>query len=78
MPPDVADVAEIAEQLADDRFRLPAVRALEVAVLDDRHRRVDRPANVVALRVHVDVEVDERLRGPEQGPDPQVRGATAP
>ncbi len=71
VPPDVADVAELAEELADDRFGLPAVGALEVAVLDDRDRRVDRPANVVALGVDVDVEVDERLRGSEQGADPQ-------
>ena len=42
VPPDVADVAEVAEELADDRLGLPAVRALEVAVLDERDRRVDR------------------------------------
>ena len=61
VPPDVADVAEVAQQLADDRLGLPAVGAFEVAVLDDGHRRVDRPADVVALRIDVDVEVDERL-----------------
>ena len=51
VPPHVADVAEVAEQLADDRFRLPAVRTLEVAVLDKRDRRLERPANVVPLRI---------------------------
>ena len=51
VPPDVSDIAEVGQQLPDDRLRLPAVGALEVAVLDDRHRRVDRPADVVALRI---------------------------
>ncbi len=63
VPPDVADIAELAEELTDDRLRLPAVGALEVSVLDDRHRCVDRSADVVPLRVDVDVEVDERLGG---------------
>ena len=72
VPPDVADVAEVAQELADDRLRLAAVGALEVAVLDDRDRRVERPADVVALRIDVDVEVDERLGGAEQGADPQA------
>ena len=78
VPPDVADVAEVAEELADDRLRLPAVGTLEVAVLDKRDRRLERPANVVALRIDVDVEVDERLRGAEQRPDPQPPRAAAP
>jgi hypothetical protein len=47
MPPDVADVAEIAKERADDRFRLTAVGAFEVAVLDKGDRRLERPANVV-------------------------------
>ena len=72
VPPDVADVAEVAQQLAHDRLRLPAVRALEVAVLDDRDRRVERPANVVALRVDVDVEIDERLGRAEQRADAEA------
>jgi Na+/H+ antiporter 1/DSBA-like thioredoxin domain-containing protein len=38
------------------------------AVLDDRDRRVDRSAHVVALRIEIDVEVSERLAGSEQGP----------
>ena len=78
VPPDVADVAEVAQELADDRLRLPAVGALEVAVLDDRDRRLERPADVVALGIDVDVEVDERLRRAEQRADPQRAGAAAP
>jgi ssRNA-specific RNase YbeY (16S rRNA maturation enzyme) len=63
--PDVADIAKVAEELADDRLRLTAVGAFEIAVLDNRDRRVDRSTNVVALGVDVDVEVDERLGGSE-------------
>ena len=51
VPPDVADVAEVGEQLAHDGLGLAAVRALEVAVLDERHRRVGGAADVVALRI---------------------------
>src|SRR4051794_24802322 len=70
VPPDVADFAEVAQELADDRLRPPAVRALEVAVLDDGDGRVTRsPADVIALRLDVDVEVDERLGRPEQRAD---------
>ena len=57
VPPHVAHVAEVGEQLADDRLGHAAVRALEVAVLDERHRRVCRPAEVVALDVDVEVEI---------------------
>ena len=71
VPPDVPHVGEVGEELADDRLGLPAVRALEVAVLDDGDGRVDRPANVIPLRVDVDVEVDDRLRRAEQRADPQ-------
>ena len=39
--PDIADLcAEIAEELADDRFRLPAIGTLEVSVLEQRHGRI--------------------------------------
>jgi hypothetical protein len=71
MPPDVADVAEFAQELADDRFRHSAVGAFKVAVLDDCHRCDDRAAHVVALRVDVDVEVGQRLRSSEQRADAQ-------
>ena len=71
VPPDIADfLFEIAEELADDRLRLPAIRTLEVPVLDDRDGPVGRATNVVAFRVDVDVEVDERLGGSEQCADP--------
>ena len=36
--PDVAEVAEVGEQLAHDGLGLAAERALEVAVLDERDR----------------------------------------
>jgi Domain of Unknown Function (DUF326) len=60
VPPHIGDVTERAAQLADDRLRLAAVRALEIAVLDDRDRRINRAAHVVVLRVDLDVQVDER------------------
>jgi hypothetical protein len=57
-------VAEAHVQLADDAGRLAAERALEVAVLDERHRGVDGPADVVALRVDRAVEEQRQRRGP--------------
>ena len=64
MAPDVAQlVAEVVEQLRDQRRGGRAVRALEVAVLDQRHRRVDRTADVIALGVDVIGEVDDLAGG---------------
>jgi len=71
MAPDVAQVAEVPEQLADDRLGLAAVRALEVAVLDQGDGRLRRAAQVVALGVDRIGEIDDRRRRSEQGPDPQ-------
>ena len=68
VPPDVADVTEVAEELADDRFRLTAVGTLEVAVLDKRDGRLERPAKMVPFRIDLVVEVDERLRACRAGP----------
>jgi len=51
MAPDVRDVAEVPQELAQDGLRLPAVGTLEVAVLDDRDGGVRRPAEVVSLRI---------------------------
>ena len=78
--PDVSDVAELAQELSDERLGLPAVGAFEVAVLDDRDGRFERSADVVAFRIDLDVEVDERLVGAEQGvypgaPREQRRGS---
>ena len=67
--PDVADVAEVGQQLAHDRLGLAAVRALEVAVLDQGDRRVRRAADVVALGVHRHGQVDDRLGRAEQRAD---------
>src|SRR5512132_928180 len=36
----------------DDRVRLATVRALVIAVLDERHRRGSRSLHVIALLVH--------------------------
>ena len=74
MPPDVAQVTEVAEQLADDRLGLAAVGALEIAVLDDRHGRLRRPSDVVASGIDGIVQVDDHVRGSEQRPDPETLG----
>ena len=61
VPPDVADVAEVAQELADDRLGLAAVRALEVAVLDEGDRRASSgPRMWSRSGIDVDGEVDER------------------
>ena len=52
-------VAERAHQLADDRLGLAAVGALEVAVLDERDRGVERAADVVEVGVDVVGEVED-------------------
>ena len=66
VPPHVADVGEVAQQLADLGLGLPAVRALEVAVLHDGDRRIERPADVVTGRVDVVGEVEQRRGAAEQ------------
>ena len=74
VPPDVADVTEVPEQLPDNRLGHTAVRTLEVAVLDDGNGSVDRSADVVVLRIDVDVQVDDRLRRPQQRADASTPG----
>ena len=69
--PDVLQVAVAGEQLADDGLGLPAERALEVAVLDDRDRRVVGATRVVALGIDVEIEVGERLGSACERGDPQ-------
>ena len=64
--PDVSQVADLSEKLADGRLGLPAVGALEVAVLDQRHGCVGRSADVVSLRVDRLDEVDDDARRAEQ------------
>jgi hypothetical protein len=66
VPPHVADVREVAEQLAHSGLRPSAVRALEVAVLDHGHRRVERTADVVRLGIDHELEVEERVCAAEQ------------
>ena len=74
VPPHVAHVGEVAQQLADLGFRAPAERALEVAVLDDGDRRIERPADVVTGRIDVVGEVDQRRGAAEQRVDPPRPG----
>ena len=61
MPPHVAEVSEARQQLADDRFSLAAVRALEVAVLYERYRCARRAADMVTVIVDGVDEVDDHL-----------------
>ena len=51
------------EELTDDGFGLPAIRALEIAVLDQRHGRVGGAADVIALRVDGIGEIDDGSDG---------------
>ena len=74
VPPDVADVAEVRQQLAHDRLGFAAVGALEVPVLDDGHRRLGRPAQVIPLGIHRHGQVGERLRAAQQGTDARPSG----
>src|SRR6266498_1724424 len=74
MPPCVAQVAEVGEQFAHDRFRLAAVGALEIAVLNDGDRRFLGSAQVVAGRVDGYGKIDDYLGCPEQRADPQPLG----
>ena len=66
MTPDVADVGEVAEQLANDRLGPPAIGALEVAVLDHGHRCMAGAPDVIAVRVDLVGEVGEQLGGAQE------------
>ena len=69
VPPDVGDVAVVAQQLADDRFRLAAVGALEVAVLETvTGASADRARG--PLRIDRIGEIDDQVRRAEQRADP--------
>ena len=61
--PYVANVAEVGEQLPDDRFCLTAVGAFEVAVLDHSHQCFGWTADVVAIWIDRLDQVDDGLRG---------------
>src|SRR5436305_3424261 len=65
--PYVANVAEVGEQLPDDRFCLTAVGAFEVAVLDHSDQCFSWTADVVAIRIDRLGQVDDGLRGAQQG-----------
>jgi len=78
MTPDVTKVAEVAQQFADDRLCLSAERALQVAVLHERHERLHRSADVVAVEVDRVGEIDDHVRRAEKRaqaqPSRQPRG----
>ena len=74
MPPHVAHAGEVAQQLADLGFSAPAVRALEVAVLHNGDRRIERAADVVTGRIDVMGEIDQRRGAAEERVDPPRRG----
>ena len=73
MPPDVPQVTVACEELADHRLGLAAVRALEVAVLDERDRRLGRAAHVVQLGIDRHSQINDRLGAAEQRTEPQPR-----
>jgi hypothetical protein len=66
VPPHVPD-GGVGEELADDRFGLPAVRAFEVPELDHGDRSAVWAADVVAVRVDRGYEVLDESRITEQG-----------
>jgi hypothetical protein len=74
VPPHVADVAEVAQQLADHWFGPAAVGALEVAVLDHGHRGGGRAAQVVAARVDRHGQVGDGVGRAQQGQQLQPLG----
>ena len=69
-------VAERAEELANHDLGLAAVRALVVAVLDQRHRRVLGASNVVALGVDLVGEVEQLLGGTGDLTRPEAAGSS--
>ena len=65
MAPHIPKVV-VVQQIPDDGFRQPAVRAFEVAVLDQRHRGGLRTADVIALGVDRIDQVDQLIHIAEQ------------
>src|SRR5664280_890546 len=61
--PDIPDVAEVDEQLTDDRLGLATVGALEVRVLDQSDLRLAGTADMIAVGVHRVCEVNDVLGG---------------
>ncbi len=76
VPPHVADVG-VLEQVAHDGLGPPAVGALEVTELDHRDRRVDRPAQVVALAGRPPGRGPGSASCRRGGPGPAGRGGAA-
>ena len=78
MAPHIAKVAEVGREVADDLFGLSAVRAFEVAVFNERDRRVFGSADVVALAVDGIGEIDDGRGLAEQRAGVHVRGSRGP
>jgi Alpha amylase, catalytic domain len=74
VPPHVPQVTVAGQQLPDHRFGLAAVRALVVAVFDQRDQRLVSAAHVIALGIDRDCQVDDGLGGAKQGACPQRFG----
>src|SRR3954468_17287791 len=70
MPPRVPDVTPTGQQLPDHGFRLTAVRALEVAVLDHGDRGVLGTPDMVTVRVDRCGEIDDGLARAQQRAGP--------
>src|SRR6185437_16605780 len=66
VPPHVAQIPVVGQQLADYRFGPAAVGAFEVTVLHERDRRLVRATHVVALWVDRDRQIDDGVGGAEQ------------
>ena len=78
MAPHVAHVgARLDQQLADHLLGLAAVRALEVAVLQQRDRRVRGAADVVARGIDVLDEIGDVLGGAADLAVAELRAAGA-
>src|SRR5439155_5783374 len=63
--------------LLDDRVGLPAVRALVVAVLDERHRRVARSLDVIPFLRHGQDQAGFPSRGSHRATPFAARSSSA-
>jgi hypothetical protein len=74
MPPHVAHLAVLGEKLPDNPLGLAAVRAFEVAVLDQGDGSVPGTTDVVAARIDRSGEVRNEVRRARQCPRPKTAG----
>ncbi len=76
VPPYVPDVLALREEVPHGGLGPPAVRALQVAVLDERDRRARQAPDPVPLGVDRLGQVLQRLLGAEQCSQPHWLGQT--